>query len=718
MRRQGKETTQRGILLPAGCFTIEAERAEEAPCMNGLSPTSGGIITPRRIVRSLNVSPAVNHLVPLDSGSERPPSTAPSSGTLLSEEVVDDLVSEPVSVTGMQGEKFPALGVYETPAIKLTSSANCGTPASRSPSLTRVTSADSLYSSSSLITGSSAQLLSHDYTDLFDPESVYSCSLTCVGDKFGAVTPSRRTSTPAVTAAAVPVAVAANTPATSPPAALFDRRVSETSIAQIVPRHEGSNTAEVGRRPKIINVRREERIGRGGFGDIFRAIDLDTGLPLVIKEILVMADISKDVELQLRALEREIRVMRKLDHKHIVCYYSARREEASCALQIYMEYVGGGTIAQKLRENGPFSEDETRNYTQQLLEGLEYLHQRRIVHRDLKGDNLLLTEDGVLKVGDFGTSKDLQTTLVTDSVAGTPNFMAPEVIACSGHSCMADIWSVGCCVLEMLTGHPPLWNLDNHMAVMFAIMKGRLEEQVPPHISGDAKDFIGQCLRSDPKERPSAAQLQQHPWLRFSEKAKTAEGHAHSYLSLSGAQSLEEEGKQREREGTTHEGTPALGKVVFPGSTAPVLAAISDRGNDNGGVPSGGPRSRSQKTIKRKQLPDLPMLSSQVSSLVNAHPSGRMLYPRPPHTTALNKGQLNRYANRIAGGALPYRNGVGQSKGGPHVGCNAVGGHGVSPSRKKQKKSITASELFDGGKKNEVKQHATAGLEATTCTTR
>ncbi|RNC30612.1 putative protein kinase, partial [Trypanosoma cruzi] len=250
-------------------------------------------------------------------------------------------------------------------------------------------------------------------------------------------------------------------------------------------------------------VRREERIGRGGYGDIFRAVDLDTGLPLAIKEILVTADISKDVEKQLRALEREIRVMRKLNHKHIVSYYSARRDESCSALLIYMEYVGGGTIAQKLRTNGPFSEDETRHYTRQLLEGLDYLHQRRIVHRDLKGDNLFLTEDGVLKVGDFGTSKELQTTLVTDSVAGTPNFMAPEVIACSGHTCMADIWSVGCCVLEMLTAHPPFWNLDNHMAVMFAIMKGRLEEQVPHQISGDAKDFIRACLRNDPKERPT-----------------------------------------------------------------------------------------------------------------------------------------------------------------------------------------------------------------------
>nr|CCC90929.1 unnamed protein product [Trypanosoma congolense IL3000] len=205
--------------------------------------------------------------------------------------------------------------------------------------------------------------------------------------------------------------------------------------------------------------------------------------------------------------------MRKLNHKHIVKYYSSRRDEDCTALLIYMEYISGGTIASKLKANGPFNEEETRVYTKQLLKGLSYLHRRRIIHRDLKGDNLFVTTDGILKVGDFGTSKDLQATVETNSVAGTPNFMAPEVINCSGHSYMADIWSVGCCVLEMLSGHPPFWKLDNCMAVMFAILRGELEKHIPDHLSEDAADFISQCTRTNPKERLTASQLLRHPWI-------------------------------------------------------------------------------------------------------------------------------------------------------------------------------------------------------------
>lgn len=191
--------------------------------------------------------------------------------------------------------------------------------------------------------------------------------------------------------------------------------------------------------------------------------------------------------------------MRKLDHPNTIRYLGARRDD-NC-LSIYMQYVNGGTIGRMLKECGPFNEQVTRSYTLQLLRGLQYLHERKIIHRDLKGDNLFLTDANVLKLGDFGTSKELVTSLVTDSVAGTPNFMAPQVIACTGHSYKADIWSVGCCVLQMLTGQPPFTKLDNHMAVMFAVMKGKIVDEIPTSISDEAKSFIEMCTKTNPTER-------------------------------------------------------------------------------------------------------------------------------------------------------------------------------------------------------------------------
>ncbi|CAD2218246.1 hypothetical protein AGDE_11507 [Angomonas deanei] len=262
---------------------------------------------------------------------------------------------------------------------------------------------------------------------------------------------------------------------------------------------------------QVTRVEKLARIGRGSYGDVYKGKDLDTGNIIAIKEILVSKDFTKDIEKQLDTLEREIIVMRKLHHPSIINYLGASRDE-NC-LQIFMEYIGGGSIGDALKADGPFPEDRARGYTKQLLNGLLYLHERKILHRDLKGDNLFLTEDGILKVGDFGTSKELVTTLVTDSVAGTPNFMAPEVIACSGHGYAADIWSVGCCVLEMLIGSPPFSKMDNHMAVMFAIMKGKFDSEIPDNISEPAKSFIRACTMFAVEDRWTASQLMEHPWL-------------------------------------------------------------------------------------------------------------------------------------------------------------------------------------------------------------
>lgn len=274
---------------------------------------------------------------------------------------------------------------------------------------------------------------------------------------------------------------------------------------------DAAQTSGTEMRQKVQHVKLLERVGRGTFGDVYRAEDADTGNIIAVKEIVVPHDFTKDVEKQLAALESEIRVMRRLHHPHVVTYLGANREGNS--LRIYMEFVGGGTVGSVLARGGALPEELTRNYTAQLLEGLEYLHASHILHRDLKGDNLFLTEQGELKLGDFGQSKELADTLITQSVQGTPSFMSPEMIACSGYSFEADVWSVGCCVIQMLTGRPPFSNLDNQMAVMFAIISSKIDEQIPDEVSEGAKDFIRMCTKTNIKDRWSATQLRQHPWL-------------------------------------------------------------------------------------------------------------------------------------------------------------------------------------------------------------
>lgn len=554
------------MMTRVGPSSAEAERADHGAKLTASSPMPCAIITPRRIVRTLNISPAVTQLVQLDTTEHRPLSNA-TSVTTLSEEVVEELTSETISAVRTPRDMPPTSELGGGTCDGKTAPFCYQAEKSVGFHTAQRTHVDSNFSASSLSARSFASSVSHEFTELFDNESVTTCGYLCNGEgRQSVLSLSRHVNPPAAfTTSRSSLSFFRD----SPP------RGSDASIVQVAPCHWNSSAAEGVRTRKVVNVRREERIGRGCFGDVFRAVDLDTGHSIAVKEILVAADHSKDVEKQLRALEREIRVMRKLNHKHIISYYSARRDEGKSALLIYMEYVGGGTVAEKLKLNGPFTEDETRNCTRQLLEGLEYLHRQHIVHRDLKGDNLFLTEDGVLKVGDFGTSKELQTTLVTDSVAGTPNFMAPEVIACSGHSCMADIWSVGCCVLEMLTGHPPFWNLDNHMAVMFAVMKGNLEQQVPTHISEDAKDFIKLCARSDPKERPSARQLQQHRWLKDAEGDGAARSHDPSCFSLVSMPSVKE--CVMKNSGTAPQGASSHTGDAFQGGVEAVVAILSNK---------------------------------------------------------------------------------------------------------------------------------------------
>ncbi|KAG8344044.1 Protein tyrosine kinase Protein kinase domain [Trypanosoma vivax] len=587
-------------LLNSDFFSSDSN-ARRVP--SSISPTATNITTPRRIVRTHNFFSRPTQLVQLD----RAPSCPLSAGTSVTaySEEVDDLVSETLDV---DGESYKLL---MGPFVNDACVSNEQPTNMRRESRSLVDSASSRLQLSGTLSSCSLE-----YAETAEMESMNTCS-TGVGDHRSCTLSTTRHI--AATSRSLPEGggSTAKIGDLSPPRP--SQSVISTNIADCTPQR------------RIVNVRREERIGRGTFGDVFRAVDLDTGLPLAIKQILVTADMSKDPEKQLQSLEREIKVMRKLNHKHIVKYYSARRDENCSALLIYMEYVGGGTVAQRLKAHGAFSEDEARNYTRQLLQGLEYLHRQSIVHRDLKGDNLFLTEDGVLKVGDFGTSKDLQTTRVTNSVAGTPNFMAPEVISCTGHSYMADIWSVGCCVLEMLTGHPPFWNLDNYMAVMFAITKGELEKEVPANLSDDARDFIRKCAQTDPKERLSAVQLQQHPWLKSRSITDGVSASVTRCFSFSSLRSTEADGAGRGGDVTegfspnievsdVFIGTAAVAVAPGCGQTSRSRYAVMTQHPNEGGTPMCLP------SLSRER--HLPGSKGRCQESVSIGPSSVHLTPR------------------------------------------------------------------------------------------
>ncbi|EXJ82143.1 STE/STE11/SSK protein kinase [Capronia coronata CBS 617.96] len=290
-------------------------------------------------------------------------------------------------------------------------------------------------------------------------------------------------------------------------------------------------------------------VGGGTFGSVYAALNLDTGTLMAVKEIRLQD--PQLIPTIVKQIGDEMGVLAVLDHPNIVSYYGI--EVHRDKVYIFMEYCSGGSVA-GLLEHGRI-EDETviMVYALQMLEGLAYLHQAHIVHRDIKPENVLLDHNGVIKYVDFGAAKIIarqgQTMMGIEpaqrvngvnpvngepghlannpavarqpqkTMTGTPMYMSPEVIrgdapATSRFSGAADIWSLGCVILEMATGRRPWSTLDNEWAIMYNIAQGN-PPQLPTEdqLSEMGIDFLKKCFERDPAKRSTAAELLQHPWI-------------------------------------------------------------------------------------------------------------------------------------------------------------------------------------------------------------
>ncbi|KAF8936163.1 hypothetical protein BGZ47_009629 [Haplosporangium gracile] len=248
-------------------------------------------------------------------------------------------------------------------------------------------------------------------------------------------------------------------------------------------------------------------IGRGQFGSVYKALNLVTGQMVAVKRIKIdgLKDTEKDILMQ------EVDLLKSLTHPSIVKYEGFIR--SSGYLNIILEFVENGSLLTTLKSFGTFPEKLVVAYVVKILEGLVYLHGKEVVHCDLKAANILTTKNGNVKLSDFGVSLNLK---VKESdfgaVAGTPNWMAPEVIELKGASPASDIWSLGCTVIEMLTGQPPYAELLP-LTTLFRIVEDE-RPPLPTNLSMDLLDFLCQCFQKDPSLRPSAGALGRHIWIK------------------------------------------------------------------------------------------------------------------------------------------------------------------------------------------------------------
>ncbi|KAL7505234.1 hypothetical protein ACHAXN_006010 [Cyclotella atomus] len=254
-------------------------------------------------------------------------------------------------------------------------------------------------------------------------------------------------------------------------------------------------------------------IGSGSFGVVHVGMNAVDGSLMAVKVLRIPSN-NKSVIVQ--ELQREIDLMRSLNHPNIVQYLGAEVDTKNNILNIFQEWVAGGSVSSLLKKFGAFSPAVVRSYTTQILQGLDYLHSHHIIHRDIKGGNILISNDGSVKLADFGASKRVEA-FGTDpdkmmeelTVRGTPYFMAPEVFE-EKYGPKADVWSVGGVVFQMATGSPPWKDLrhKNPISLFFHLKN----TEGPPETSAPINDrylndLIAQCFQRHPSKRPDTKAL-------------------------------------------------------------------------------------------------------------------------------------------------------------------------------------------------------------------
>ncbi|TGJ82878.1 hypothetical protein E0Z10_g5874 [Xylaria hypoxylon] len=272
------------------------------------------------------------------------------------------------------------------------------------------------------------------------------------------------------------------------------------------PRKESNGREKALQDPGLKDYRLGECIGKGAFGAVYKAFNWGTGEAVAVKQIK-LGNLPKS---ELRMIEAEIDLLKNLHHDNIVKYIGFVKS-ADC-LNIILEYCENGSLHSICKAYGKFPENLVGVYMTQVLKGLQYLHDQGVIHRDIKGANILTTKDGKVKLADFGVSTSTLAGPDKEAqVVGTPYWMAPEIIELSGATPASDIWSLGCTVIELLSGRPPYHHLQA-MPALFAIVNDD-HPPLPEGVSSAARDFLMQCFQKDPNLRVSAKKLLKHNWI-------------------------------------------------------------------------------------------------------------------------------------------------------------------------------------------------------------
>jgi serine/threonine protein kinase len=404
-------------------------------------------------------------------------------------------------------------------------------------------------------------------------------------------------------------------------------------------RNRNSITAVV--HTKKPNYRRGMVIGRGGFSTVFAAMNTQTGELMAAKRITFPVD-DEHTDERMAMLHNEVTMMRALDHPHVVKYLFCDQPEPDpnvaetdvVEFYIVMEYVGGGSLRDLVKNFGALEEEAAACFVAQILLGIEYLHNSGRVHRDIKPANVLCRCDGHVKLSDFGTAADFTqseegdgSNMASGPVAGTPLYSPPESMRGKrdaarptrddeltdnpedmlARGVASDIWALGCTVMELLTGKRPWYHLSsnalkalNMLITQSVEIEKHLDDDVwqtgekgdsetrtrtvptlPPGLSENATAFLESCLRVDPNARLNAAALLCHPWIRQFDLIDTNDSPLHSWVPYAVASGLYANSRRGSRLGRDAVPPPAftpeqiaMAQAAFGGGSDSILVPL------------------------------------------------------------------------------------------------------------------------------------------------
>jgi serine/threonine protein kinase len=256
-------------------------------------------------------------------------------------------------------------------------------------------------------------------------------------------------------------------------------------------------------------------IGRGAFGCVYKALDRENGRIFVVKEVELDVG-NKDVKSYRERLMDELEICQTVSHTNIVSYLGHESDDTH--LRLFLEYVAGGPMTSVLKEFGPLQGQLLKMAAGGMLEGLNYLHSRNppIVHRDIKGANVLVDLNFCVRLADFGCSKRDEMT-VSYTMLGSIPWMAPEVIQSEGgHGRKADIWSLGCTLIECASAERPWGNSkfdNNPVFAMWHIGSSDTTPPIPGTVCEEGRQLISRCVQRNPDDRPWTEDLLEMDFL-------------------------------------------------------------------------------------------------------------------------------------------------------------------------------------------------------------